>query len=243
MKLSDVRIERVPFGHERFALAKSIEFRIFGEVNGYLSDRDRWAGEVLAYLPYETSSEFHIAWRPDGDRERPIGIIRLIRYDPVKGIESCITLRDYRRWPGRLGIPENHLFPDWDEFFQGLDPATVAELATQAVLPPYRGQGLLELLWLSIGAVSFGAGVRRWTMALVVPLFHHYKRMFPNAIHAIGRMISDYIGAESIPATIDIRHPEVDELRRLLLVWPELPPSLRQQWEELESRGMLGIPA
>ena len=47
--------------------------------------------------------------------------------------------------------------------------------------------------------------------ALVVPLFRFYKSLLPNAIHAIGRVMPDYIGADSVPATLRLTHWEVDQ--------------------------------
>jgi hypothetical protein len=44
-------------------------------------------------------------------------------------------------------------------------------------------------------------------MALVEPLFRWYKASLPEALCAIGRMIPDYVGADSIPAMLRLDHP------------------------------------
>ena len=41
------------------------------------------------------------------------------------------------------------------------------------------------------------------------PLLRQYKIMFPNAIRAVGEIMPDYVGADSVPALLDIGHDDV----------------------------------
>jgi hypothetical protein len=203
-------IERVRWGDEKFALAKREEFRIFGIVNGFVEEKDLAAGEVLIYRPYERWSEFHLAWVDSDSKREIVGIIRLVRYDPSKDLNSFSTLKDGRSYAWRDDLPpEQYLHRKWIDFFEALNPTTIAELATQAILPPFRRRLVVDHLWYSILKVSEREGVSIWTMALVLPLFRYYKWVFPRAINAIGRVMPNYVGADSIPAMVHIDHPEI----------------------------------
>lgn len=209
-----LRVERVRFGDPGFAQAKRLEYEIFGLANNFTSATDDAAGEMTTYRPWERTSEFHVAY-PRGAGERPIGIARYLRHDPALGMDSFSTLRDFRQYRVDGGPPQNHLFAEWDTFFQSVDPRHVAELATQAVLPGYRGGGVIERVWWNFISASRPEGVRIWTMALVLPLFRWYRSLLPEAVVAIGQMIPDYVGADSVPAMLRLDHPTfVDVLTR-----------------------------
>jgi hypothetical protein len=206
-----IRVERIRWGAAGFKAAKKCEFDIFGVSNRFVSSEDVGAGEMLVYRPYERFSEFHVAYR-EGDA--PVGILRLIRYDPSRQLDSFSTLRDARAYSAPGERARCYLSPEWQSFFGSTDPATIAELATQAVLPEYRRRGMVEYLWESIVLACESDGVVMWTMALVVPLFRWYKAMFPNALHCIGELMPGYVGADSLPAMIQISHASVREYRR-----------------------------
>lgn len=211
MECQVMRIERVRWCDPGFARARQLEYEIFGIANGFTTAEDVMAGEMIAYRDWERSSEFHVGYCRDqvSGGERAIAVIRFLRHDLELGADSFSTLRDFRRYRPDGGAQQNYLFPEWDAFFRSSDPAQIAELATQAVLPAYRGSGVIEQLWRNFIGLSAPDGVRIWTMALVEPLFRWYKALLPQALCAIGRMIPGYVGADSIPAMLRLDHPTV----------------------------------
>lgn len=206
-----MRIERVRWCDPGFARARRLEYEIFGIANGFTTAKDVVAGEMTAYRDWERSSEFHVGYYRDraSHDERAIAVVRFLRHNPVLVADSFSTLRDFRQYRPDGGARQNYLFPEWDAFFRSCDPRQIAELATQAVLPAYRGSGIIEQLWRNFIGLSQPDGVRIWTMALVEPLFRWYKALLPQALCAIGRMIPGYIGADSIPAMLAVDHPTV----------------------------------
>lgn len=211
MQIKSLRIQRIAWGDPQFAKAKWLEFQIFGLANNFTIPADVEAGEMTTYSPWERSSEFYVAFGldPQTNEERPIAIIRYLRHDPTMGIDSFSTLRDFRCYRAKDGRTRNFLFANWNSFFLETDPRYIAELATQAVLPRYRQFGVVEAIWRRFIRDSNDDGVRIWTMALVLPLFRWYKAMLPDALHAIGEFIPDYVGADSIPAMVALDHPSV----------------------------------
>jgi hypothetical protein len=193
-----LRIETVRSGDPGFTAAKELEFTIFGLANGYVDAADAAAGEMVAYRPWERGSEFFIARLGTG---RPVAIIRFLRYDPALGVDSFSTVHDFGR--GRL------LFPESLSDLAAAGPGSIAELATQAVLPGFRRPGVIEMLWRQAIDAMWADGVRVWTMALVLPLFRWYRAMLPGALTAIGHVMPDYIGADSAPAALRLDHPLV----------------------------------
>jgi len=216
MKLADVTIKRIPWGHPEFPLARSAELQVFGVSNNYASADDLRAGQMLAYAPYESHSEFHVATVEDGD-DQIMGLMRYLRHDPKKGHDSFTTYVDFREWRRSDGSVENLLDPQWQRYLEKHSPEQIAELATQAVLPVWRKQGVVPQLWLSFDSICRLEGVRLWTMALVLPLFEVYRAMFPGAVQAIGRVMPDYVGADSIPALIKLDHPETEAMRQFVM--------------------------
>jgi hypothetical protein len=203
----DLRVERIRWGDPRFAEAKRIEYEIFGLANDFASADDTAAGEIAAYRPWERSSEFYVGY--DRHSEEPIAVVRMLRHDPALGLDSFSTLRDFRRYRPDGGAEVNYLSPEWDAFFTATDPGHIAELATQAVLRPFRGPGVIEQMWRELIEVGRREDVRIWTVALVLSLFRWYSALLPDAVCAIGRPIPDYVGADSIPAMIRLDHPSM----------------------------------
>ena len=204
MTKHDLRFERFRYGDAGFATAKRLEYEIFGLANEFTSAEDDAAGEMTAYREWESGSEFHIAYKA-GD---PVAVTRFLRYDAALGADSFSTLRDFRSYRPAAGEqPENLLYPEWDEFFRAAPADTIAEMATQSVLLGHRGAGMIEQVWRRFIADSEPEGVRVWTMALVVPMFRWYKALLPQAVHQIGQLIPEYVGADSIPAMLDLSHP------------------------------------
>jgi hypothetical protein len=218
----DLRFERFRYGDADFATAKRLEYEIFGLANRFTTAEDDAAGEMTAYREWEPGSEFHIAYlRGPADKAgQPVAIARFLRHDPALGADSFSTLRDFRGYRPGPGPAENLLYPEWDEFFRGTAADSIAEMATQSVLPGHRGAGVIEQVWRRFIADSEPEGVRIWTMALVVPMFRWYKAMLPQAVHQIGRMIPQYVGADSIPAMVDLGHPSI---RAVLEQYDERP--------------------
>jgi hypothetical protein len=202
-------VERIPFGHLRFELARGIEYDVFGVANGYVTDDDRAAGEMLAYRPYQRGSEFHVLWhQPDV----AAGVVRMLYHDADRGLDSFITLHDYRD-ASVGGVRRNLLDPTWEQRLAAQEPQTLAELATQAVSPQLRSPRSVHALWRSVFGVIDERGLRRCVMALVLPLFRWYRILWPDAIHAIGDIYPDYIGADSIPAVVDLEHDQFRSYR------------------------------
>jgi hypothetical protein len=189
-----------------------LEFEIFGLTNRFARPEDLAAAEMLWYRPYQGTSEFYLA--KSRETGAAAGIVRMIRHDALRGLRSFPTVADGLSYakPGE----ERRCYLDgaWLKFLEQLEPECIAELATQAVLPQYRGVWVVEHLWLEMFDACIAEGVRVWTMALVLPLFRWYRSMFPAALSAIGQTMPDYIGADSIPALLRIDHPSVHDHRR-----------------------------
>ncbi|MCG7607272.1 hypothetical protein BA059_18515 [Mycolicibacterium sp. (ex Dasyatis americana)] len=193
MSTSLLRVDRVRPGDERFNWAKGVEYRIFGLENDYASESDIAAGEMVHYRPWERSSEFFVGFGEDSG-DAPVAVLRGLRVDAELGLDSFSTLRDGR----------NILYPQWNSFFEDIAPERIAELATQGVLKKHRRVGMIEQIWQAFFGDLAADGVDYVTVALVVPLFEWYSQLLPTRIHQIGEIMPDYIGADSVPAVVDI---------------------------------------
>lgn len=189
-----------------FASALRWEFEIFGLANGYASPRDKQAGRMTWYERYDGSSEFHVARDAHGDLA---GIARLLRHDAQRGFGSFSTLVDAASYSVRGEPAQNYLDPARAAALRELPPSAFAELATQSIVPRFRRFRAMDALWRSMIERCLADRVEHWTMALVVPLFGFYKSLLPKAIDAIGAVMPDYIGADSVPATLRLTHREV----------------------------------
>jgi hypothetical protein len=197
------RVERIRASDARFPWAKKVEYEIFGVENDYADRNDRAAGEMVHYRPWESSSEIFVSL-PGGPASEPIGVLRALRCDPALGQDSFSTLRDARNFPVGGGRPRNVLYPEWNSFFARVAPEQIAELATQGVRKKHRQAGMVEQIWQAFFGGLAAEGVDYVTVALVVPLFEWYSRLLPDRIHQIGAVLPDYIGADSVPAVVDI---------------------------------------
>ena len=191
---------------EAFADCLRHEFEVFGLANDYASSADLRAGRMTWYEPYDRSSEFYLA---RDERGTVTAISRLIRHDPARGIDSFSTVVDGQSYAPYGGAPRCYLHRVWRDRMARTDPATVAELATQAIVPNHRRFRGIDSLWRSMRHACRVEGVELWTMALVIPLFKFYKALVPSAIHAMGDVMPNYIGADSVPAVLLLDHPEV----------------------------------
>lgn len=198
-----VRVERVPASDARFAWAKNVEFTIFGLENDFADDVDIAAGEMVHYRPWERSSEVYVGFTEES-REHPVGVLRSLRHDPELGFDSFSTLRDARNFRVGGGPAHNYLYPRWDSFFGEVAPERIAELATQGVRKKYRRAGMIEQIWQAFFGSLAADGVQFVTVALVVPLFDWYHHLLPQRLHQIGDILPNYIGADSVPAVLDI---------------------------------------
>ncbi|MEW2478066.1 hypothetical protein AB0876_00580 [Mycobacterium sp. NPDC049093] len=193
MTTSLLRVDRVRPGDARFNWAKSVEYRIFGLENDYASESDIEAGEMVHYRPWERSSEIFVGFSEDAGNE-PVAVLRGLRVDAALGLDSFSTLRDGR----------NILYPQWNSFFEDIAPERIAELASQGVRKKHRRVGMIEQIWQAFFGGLAADGVDYVTVALVVPLFEWYSQLLPTRIHQIGEIMPDYIGADSVPAVVDI---------------------------------------
>jgi hypothetical protein len=208
VRRTTLQVERIGADDHRFGIAKRWEYEIFGRENNYTSVEDDAVGEMCLYRSWEKSSEFFVGFAEDdaaGDGDgRPVAILRALRWNRELGIDSFSTVRDARAYPdARLG-PVNKLYPAWRTFFADAEPSAIAELATQAVRRTRRRTGVMEEVWRHFFATLTEDGVRYVTVALVVPLFHWYQMLIGDAIEQIGAVLPDYVGADSIPAIVDI---------------------------------------
>lgn len=215
MIANSLRVERVRATDTQFEWAKNLEYNIFGLENAYASEADIAAGEVVHYRQWERSSEFFVGLL-DGDGGEPVGVVRALRADPELGLDSFSTLRDGRNYAVDGGPGRNFLYPQWSSFFDGIAPDRVAELATQAVRKKFRRAGMVEQIWRDFFAGLAGDGVEFVTVALVVPLFEWYRLLLGERIHQIGEIMPDYIGADSVPAAVDISGSFVGDTMRAL---------------------------
>lgn len=195
-------VERVRASDARFAWAKEVEYSIFGLENDFADESDIAAGEMVHYRPWERSSEIFVSFAADVP-DKPVAVLRTLRFDPALGLDSFSTLRDSRSYP-TADATRNHLYPQWDSFFETTAPERIAELATQAVSKPYRRAGMIERIWAEFFTSLAAEGVEFVTVALVVPLFEWYSLLLGDRIHQIGAVLPGYIGADSVPAVIDI---------------------------------------
>lgn len=200
-------VTRITAGDPAFQAALAWEFQVFGIANSYASSADIAAGRMTWYARYDAASEFHVARDARGNLA---GIARLIRHDAQRGLQSFSTIADASSYSARGEPARAYLDPVWRDALQSLAPPSIAELATQSIVPRYRRFRAMDALWRSMIEAGRADGVELWTMALVVPLFRFYKALLPNAIHAIGSVMPDYIGADSIPALLRLTHREVE---------------------------------
>lgn len=198
-----VRVERVAASDARFGWAKNVEFSIFGLENDFADAVDIAAGEMVHYRPWERSSEIYVGFSAESP-EHPVGVLRSLRHDPELGLGSFSTLRDARSYRDGTKDARNYLYPQWDSFFDGVAPERIAELATQGVRKKHRRAGMVEQIWREFFGGLATEGVQFVTVALVVPLFDWYQHLLPDRLHQIGDILPNYIGADSVPAVVDI---------------------------------------
>jgi hypothetical protein len=206
-----LQVDRIGSTDSRFGAAKHWEYEIFGLENGYTNNTDDAAQEMCQYRRWDASSEFFVGFT-DEAATHPVAILRALRWHPALGIDSFSTVFDARAYPNGRNADENMLFPKWQEFFASADPNTIAELATQAVRRSHRRTGVIEQIWSQFFTTLIADGVRYVTVALVIPLFNWYKMLIGDAISQIGLILPDYVGADSVPAIVDL-----DGLKRELL--------------------------
>lgn len=197
------RVERVPASDARFGWAKHVEFAIFGLENDFADEVDIAAGEMVHYRPWERSSEIYVGFSGESS-EHPVAVLRSLRHDPELGLDSFSTLRDARNFRDGNKTARNYLYPQWDSFFGGVAPERVAELATQGVRKKHRRAGTIEQIWREFFGGLAAEGVQFVTVALVVPLFEWYQHLLPDRLHQVGEVLPNYIGADSVPAVVDI---------------------------------------
>ncbi|MGH3724157.1 MAG: hypothetical protein ACRDUS_08500 [Mycobacterium sp.] len=212
-----VRVERIRASDARFPWAKDVEYSIFGLENDFADNADIAAGEMVHYRAWERSSEIYVGFSALSS-EVPVGVLRSLRSDPELGFDSFSTLRDARNYRPAGGPARNYLYPRWDSFFDGVAPERIAELATQGVRKKHRRAGMIEQIWQEFFGSLMAEGVQFVTVALVVPLFDWYHHLLPDRLHQIGDILPNYIGADSVPAVLDINGSFVpdsaDGLRR-----------------------------
>lgn len=215
MNATLLRVDHVRPDDERFGWAKKVEYTIFGLENDYASEADIAAGEMVHYRQWERTSEIFVGLREDSDE--PVGVLRGLRADAELGLDSFSTLRDGRNYAAAGRPARNYLYPEWNSFFDDIAPERIAELATQGVLKKHRRVGMIEQIWQAFFGTLAADGVDYVTMALVVPLFEWYSQLLSTRIHQIGEIMPDYIGADSVPAVVDISGSFITDATRTLL--------------------------
>jgi len=203
MQKPTLQVERISAADPRFHLAKRWEYEIFGLENGYTHSTDDAVREMCQYRRWEASSEFFVGFT-DAARAHPVAVLRALRFDPALGIDSFSTVCDARAYTDQYGVKENMLFREWQEFFATTSPNTIAELATQAVRRAHRTSGVIEQVWTQLFSTLAADDVRYVTVALVVPLFSWYQALIGDAISQIGLILPNYVGADSVPAIVDL---------------------------------------
>lgn len=209
------RVERIAASDARFPWAKNVEYTIFGLENDFADESDVAAGEMVHYRAWEPSSEIFVSFSEDSP-DVPVGVLRALRWDQKLGLDSFSTLRDTRSYAVDEHAPRDFLYPRWRCFFDGIAGERIAELATQGVRKRYRRAGMIEQIWQAFFSSLAADGVEVVTVALVVPLFEWYHQLLPERIHQIGDVLPDYIGADSVPAVIDISGSFVTDTVRTL---------------------------
>lgn len=209
------RVERIRASDGRFPWAKSVEYEIFGLENDYADESDIAALEMVHYRPWEKYSEIFVSFTDDAP-DKPVGVLRALRADPELGLDSFSTLHDGRNYAVGGDPARNYIYPRWNSFFEGIAPQRVAELATQGVRKKYRRVGMIEQLWQAFFGSLAADGVEFVTVALVVPLFEWYSQLLSDRIQQIGDVMPLYIGADSVPAVVDISGSFVTEATRIL---------------------------
>ncbi|MGO4613539.1 hypothetical protein AB4305_16695 [Nocardia sp. 2YAB30] len=198
-----LRIERIRYTDSGFADAKRWEYEVFGRENTYTTAADDEAGEMLQYRRWEQSSEFYVGFGAESTGD-PVAVLRALRWDSRLGLASFSTISDTRAFPRPAGGHADLLYPEWSRRLEQIRPDTVAELATQSVRRTHRRAGVIDQVWARFASCLAEEGVRYVTVALVVPLFEWYRLLFGEAISRIGQLLPDYVGADSIPAVIDL---------------------------------------
>jgi hypothetical protein len=201
-----IQLTRITSSDPQFAAALFWELQVFGIANGYASSADIAAGRMLWYAKYDATSDFYVA---RDERGELAGMARLIRHDPRLGLRSFSTPVDAASYSAHGEPARCYLDPLWSTTLREAPPHTIAELATQAIVPSYRRFRAMDPLWRAMLRDCRADGVELWTMALVVPLFHFYRSLLPEAVTAIGSVMPDYIGADSIPAALRLDHAQV----------------------------------
>jgi hypothetical protein len=226
MRQSHFDIERICASDPRFALAKRIEFELFGIHCRFATLDDIAKGEMLAYRPFEAASEFYVAWTVHDRLKTAAGIIRLIRHVPSLGLDSFSTIHDARRYGHP---PRSLLTPSWEARLASFEPSGMSELASQAIHPSMRRRGAIDELWLHIVDTCLAEGVTWWSAALTVPLFRFYHSMFPTALVAIGDLMPQYVGADSLPVLFHLDHIETNVYRERVRAgyWSHTAPRSR----------------
>lgn len=203
MQKVSLQVERIGAADPRFHLAKRWEYEIFGLENGYTDSSDDGMREMRHYRRWEASSEFYVGFA-DAARAHPVAVLRALRWHPDLGIDSFSTVCDARAYTNQDDLKENLLFREWREFFSNTSPKTIAELATQAVRRSRRNPGVIEQVWTQFFSTLAAEEVRYVTVALVVPLFSWYRTLIGDAISQIGQILPNYVGADSVPAIVDL---------------------------------------
>ena len=200
-------VVRISASDSAFEAALRWEFQVFGVANGYASSRDIAAGRMAWYQRYDAASELYVARDPGGTLA---GIARLIRHDVRLGLDSFSTVVDAASYSAHGEPARCYLDPAWAAALRQMPAPSIAELATQSIVPGFRRFRAMDALWRRMIDDGRRDGVELWTVALVVPLFRFYKALLPNALQAIGTVMPDYIGADSVPAALRLTHPEVE---------------------------------
>jgi hypothetical protein len=200
-----------------FGYAEGLEFEIFGENNGWTSEADRAVRRMTVYDEFRSRSEFVVSFDADRDadadgRLRPLAVTRLVHVDRAVGFTSLPLGRDYHLTYGLETRGSSLLDEQWLAEFADRTEGTT-EIATQAKARVATTAAVLAT-WAAWYERLEVVGSRYMVMAIVPWLYSQYARVGGGAIHTIGELLEDYVGADSLPAEVDLRHADVAVFRR-----------------------------
>lgn len=202
----------IPPASPLFPMAERLEYEIFGELNDWVSDDDRRAGRMLVYDDFRDRSEFVLVHGGQRGAWRPLAVTRLVGHDPALGLRSTPTGRDYHFTHGLERRGRSLLDPAWEAALDRRTTGTV-ELATQA-RNTRAPRASVVALWLGWYDRLVADGVSHLVMAIVPPLLRAYQTLWGPALQVIGETLEGYVGADSVPAELELRHPAVEAYRQ-----------------------------
>lgn len=198
-------------GSPLFGAAERLELEMFGLGNGWAGDIDLAAGRMVVYDDFRERSAFAVVL-DDGAPGFGAQALSRVVYGVPGDLESMPVGRDYHVTYGLRARGRSLLDAAWrDEYARRVTPT--AELATQAKWPGVA-HAAVRATWACWLDRLLPAGVGHLTMAVLPSLRRQYGWINGPALRTIGETLEGYVGADSIPAELDLHHPRVERFRR-----------------------------